>query len=96
MKSLGNGRIPTSLGITAETCRRFALSLPITTLMCGIQTRDNLRQDLAMARAFQPISESEAEQLLATTKAPGSDGKMEPWKTARYGSRHHYKQHENL
>jgi aryl-alcohol dehydrogenase-like predicted oxidoreductase len=93
MKALGGGRIPEQLGIPASTCRRFALSLPIATLVCGIRSQANLRQDLKMARAFRPISQLEMERLLAETETPGSDGKLEPWKTTDYGSRHHREQH---
>jgi aryl-alcohol dehydrogenase-like predicted oxidoreductase len=95
MKALGSGRFPQELGISASTCRRFALSLPITTLVCGIQSRAELRQDLKMARAFEPISQDEIKRLLADTETPGGDGKLEPWKTTDYGSRHHRDQHAN-
>ena len=93
MKALGGGRIPDQLHIPASTCRRFALSLPIATLVCGIKSRENLRQDLEMARAFKPISQDEMKNLLAKTETRGSDGKLEPWKTTDYGSRHHREQH---
>jgi predicted aldo/keto reductase-like oxidoreductase len=96
MKALAGGRIPSELGIAAETCRRFALSLPITTLICGIESRENLRQDLAMARSFRPVTEPEMKKLLAETKGPGGDGKMEPWKTTDYGSRYHREQHADV
>ncbi|MEZ6073747.1 MAG: aldo/keto reductase [Pirellulales bacterium] len=95
MKALGSGLIPSKLGIPADTCRRFALSLPITTLVCGIQSRENLRQDIAMARSFQPIDQEEIAKLLADTRSPASDGKLEPWKSTDYGSRHHREQHAN-
>jgi aryl-alcohol dehydrogenase-like predicted oxidoreductase len=93
MKALAGGLIPTRLGIAAEVCRRFALSLPISTLVCGIATRENLKQDLAMARGFKPMTKEELAELLARTKAPGSDGKIEIFKTTRYGSAYHFKQH---
>ncbi len=93
MKALGGGKIPDELRIPAATCRRFALSLPIATLVCGIKSKADLRQDLEMARSFQPISQGEIEHLLAETKTAGSDGKLEPWKTTDYGSRHHRVQH---
>ncbi len=93
MKALAGGKIPDELKIAAETCRRFALSLPIATLVCGIRTREELRQDVAMARAFEPMTEKELETLLARTKQPGRDGKLEIFKTTRYGSRYHFKQH---
>lgn len=93
MKGLSGGLIPTRLGISAEVCRRFALSLPISTLVCGIRSRDELRQDLAVARRFRPMSEDELAELLAKTKPLGSDGKLELFKTTRYGSEYHFRQH---
>jgi len=93
MKSLGDGRFPRNFRIPASTFRRFALSLPIATLVCGIKSLANLRQDLDMARTFQPISQAEMNRLLAETKTLGSDGRLEPWKTTDYGSRHHREQH---
>jgi aryl-alcohol dehydrogenase-like predicted oxidoreductase len=96
MKSLAGGRIPSVLGIPAATCRRFSLSLPIATLVCGIESRDNLHQDLAMARSFKPISEEEAKELFAHTEERGSDGKLEPWKTTNYGSLYHREQHKDV
>ncbi len=96
MKALAGGLLPGKLDISADLCRRFALSQPITSLVCGIRSREELRQDLAMARTFKPVSEQEMQQLLAQTEQPGSDGKMEPWKTTDYGSRHHRDQHEGF
>ena len=93
MKALSNGIIPEELGITAEMCRRFSLSLPISTLACGIRSRENLRQDLAMARGFKPITQEEIDELLAKTSEPGRDGKLEHYKTTRYGSAYHFRQH---
>jgi predicted aldo/keto reductase-like oxidoreductase len=95
MKALAGGTIPSQLDIPAPICRRYALSLPISTLVCGIRSRENLQQDLAMARSFKPISADEMKELVAQTETSGSDGKMEPWKTTDYGSAYHRKQHEN-
>jgi len=96
MKALGSGIIPKQLGIPAPLCRRYALSLPISTLVCGIQSVENLRQDLAMARSFTPVSEQEMRQLLDQTREPGHDGKLEPWKTTDYGGSYHRKQHAGV
>ena len=93
MKGLGGGIIPRELNISAEICRRFSLSLPISTLVCGIQSRENLRQDLTMARTFKPITEANIEELLDRTAKLGGDGKLERYKTTRYGSSYHFKQH---
>jgi len=96
MKALAGGALPKKVGISAEVCRRFALSLPITSLVCGIRSREDLRQDLAMARKFKPVGEAEMAKLIADTKTPGSDGKLELWKTTDYGGRHHREQHEGI
>jgi predicted aldo/keto reductase-like oxidoreductase len=93
MKSLSNSIIPKEMGLAAEVCRRFALSLPISSLMCGITSRENLRQDLAMARNFKPITGRDLEELLAKTADRARDGKLEPHKTTRFGSAHHFRQH---
>ena len=96
MKGLAGGKLPEALGISAENCRRFSLSLPITSLVCGIQSRENLLQDLAMARQFKPISEQEMSDLIANAEKLGRDGKLEPWKTTTYGSRYHREQHKDV
>ncbi len=95
MKALAGGVIPSQLDISAELCRRFTLTLPISTLVCGISSRENLRQDLAMARDFKPVTQQEIDALLAKTAEPGSDGKLERYKTTRYGSAYHFRQHES-
>ncbi len=93
MKALADGLIPDELGILAEMCRCFSLSLPISTLACGIRSRENLRQDLAMARGFKPVTQEEIDDLLGKTADDGSDGKLEKYKTTRYGSPYHFRQH---
>ena len=96
MKALAGSILPKQVGIPADACRRFALSLPITSLVCGIQSRENLEQDLAVARQFKPVGEAEMKELIASVKEPGSDGKLEPWKSAEYGSRYHRDQHKDV
>jgi uncharacterized protein len=93
MKALAGGVIPSQLNISAELCRRFALTLPICTQVCGITSRENLLQDLAMARDFKPVTQQEINDLLAQTAQSGNDGKLERYKTTRYGSAYHFRQH---
>jgi len=87
MKSLGaqNGRIPRELGWTAEQCRRYTLSLPIAALVCGIQSRENLRQDVAIARNFRRMTGEELLALVAKTEDQATDGHVEAYKTGNYG-----------
>jgi hypothetical protein len=87
MKALAaqKGRIPRELDFSAEECRRYVLSLPVSSLVCGISSRENLRQDLAIARNFQPMTVDEIKALLARSEGPGKDGHVERYKTGNYG-----------
>ena len=95
MKSLGGaGQLVTEVGLSAQLCRRYALTLPISTLVCGIESMGNLEQDVGMARAFAPIPASEQEQLLASVYAEASDGRHEWFKSTQYyDSQYHRDQH---
>jgi len=96
MKALAGGILPDKLGIPAELCRRFALSLPITSLVCGIKSRENLRQDLAAARDFKPLKPEELASTADQYEEPASTGEHEPFKTTNYGSGYHKRQHEGV
>jgi predicted aldo/keto reductase-like oxidoreductase len=94
MKSLACGVLPKEAGIAADVCRRYALSLPISTLVCGITSRENLKQDLAVARGFRPMVPADIERLLAETKEAGKDGRYERFKTTKqYDGPYHRAQH---
>ena len=94
MKALAaqNGRIVRDLGISADFARRYTLSLPIAALVCGIQSRANLRQDIAIARNFKPLTEEEVVEVLAQAKPQARDGHMEAYKIGNYGCDWHHKQ----
>ena len=87
MKALAsqNGRLVRETGISAELARRYVLSLPVTSLLCGIRSRDNLRQDIAIARNFKPLTEQEIKSLVETSKQFSLDGQIEKYKTGDYG-----------
>ena len=85
MKALVVGRLVTELGLDPALCRRYALSLPISTLLCGMETWENIRQDIEMARNFTKLSEEETAMLLAAAAEPAREGKLEPYKINRAG-----------
>ena len=98
MKSLAGGsprgRIPTTTGVTAQECIRYALSLPITSLVVGIESMEDLKQDLAIARDFKPMSGAEKTKLLARVRDDATDGRHELFKsTQQFDGVHHRKQH---
>ena len=95
MKSLGGrGQLVTELGLTAEQCRRYALSLPISTLVCGIESLENLQQDLAIARTFTPMTEAQQRALQDRVYDKATDGRYEWFKsTQSFDSQYHRDQH---
>ena len=73
---------------------RYALSLPISTLICGIQSQENLEQDLAIARDFSPMSVTERKALADSVHEEAGDGRYEWFKTMQtYDSPYHREQH---
>lgn len=98
MKSLAGGfprgRIPSVSGITAQECIRFALSQPITSLVVGISSMEDLQQNVAIARGFQPMSWPEKKRLLLEVREEATDGRHELYKTTQdFDGPHHRRQH---
>ena len=85
MKSLGgNGQFVGVGGVTAQQCRRYALSQQISVLICGMVNDDDLQQDLEIARNFEPMPDAEQEQLLTAIRREATDGRHEYFKTTTY------------
>lgn len=82
MKSMGSGDILKSGVVKAEECLRYALSLPTSVVITGIDSRATLDQALAVGRNFVPLSVQERESLLARTGPAAKDGAHELFKTA--------------
>lgn len=93
MKSLAaqNGRIVKDLNVSADLCRRYVMSLPVATTVCGVQTLEELRDDLKRAQNFKPLTEEEINHLLDIAREPAKDGAIEAYKdmTKYFGCSHH-------
>jgi predicted aldo/keto reductase-like oxidoreductase len=97
MKSLGGGlqgKIPASGLVTAKECLQFALSRPISSLVCGMLNEKDLDQALSVARNFEPLSLEAERELLAKVEEQSGDGHLELFKTSKdFDGPHHRKQH---
>jgi hypothetical protein len=82
MKSLGGGDILKSGAVTAEECLRYALSLPTSVVITGMDKAAVLEQNVALARSFEPVSPEERQGLLARTLNAAQGGKHELFKTS--------------
>lgn len=96
MKALSAGVLPGRLDVPAELCRRYTLSLPVATLVCGIRSREELLQDLAIARDFKPLTEAELNAVAEQHQEKSGSVKNEPYKNPTYGSAYHARQHEGV
>src|SRR4029079_13854540 len=83
MKSLGgDGRVIKRKAARVEDALRYAMSLPVCTTVSGIDSLEVLRQDLAIARRFSPMS-ARARQLYERRVADDArDGRFELYKTS--------------
>jgi uncharacterized protein len=68
--------------ITAEQALRYAMSLPVTVTITGMETMDVLKQNLAIAQGFTPLSEAEMQAIRDQCSQPAGDGRYEPYKTS--------------
>jgi aryl-alcohol dehydrogenase-like predicted oxidoreductase len=82
MKSLGNGIILRSGAVTAIECLHYALNLPTSVVITGVDSMEILDQAVEAARTFRPMGEAEVGALLARTAGAGSRGEFELFKTS--------------
>jgi predicted aldo/keto reductase-like oxidoreductase len=68
--------------LTAEEMLRYAMSLPVLTTICGMDSLDVLRKNIAVARGFQPMSAGEMDALRQRCVAPAADGRFELYKVS--------------
>lgn len=84
MKSLsGNGEAVKKGIVTAQEALRYAMSLPVSTTVSGIDSLEVLRQNLAIARGFQPMAVAEMQALRARCAQYAADGRFELFKTSK-------------
>lgn len=82
MKSLANGILLRSKTVTATECLHYAMSLPTSVVITGIDSLDVLAQNLAAVKSFRPLSDSQLTALLKKTEQAAADGSYEPFKTS--------------
>lgn len=81
MKSMGNGIILKSNTVTAIECLHYALNLPTSVVITGIDSMEILEQAFEAARTFRPMSKAQVKSLLAKTATAASRGEFELFKT---------------
>lgn len=81
MKSMGDPFILKSNTVTALECLHYAMNLPTSVVITGIENMAQLEQAFEAARTFKPMSKAAVTALLAKTEAAAKTGKYELFKT---------------
>jgi aryl-alcohol dehydrogenase-like predicted oxidoreductase len=81
MKPLASGAALKTGVVSATECLHYALNLPTSVVITGMDSMKILDQALEAARTFQAMSEAEVAALLAKTREPALTGRFEGFKT---------------
>ena len=84
MKSLGGEGEPVRKRVVTITeALRYAMSLPVTATVSGIDSLKVLRQNLRIACDFKPMTSEEMQALRTRCAAAAADGHFELYKTSK-------------
>lgn len=83
MKSMASGAIVKNKIASAAECLRYAMSLPVSTVISGMDSMELLQANLRIAQGFTPLSPEEITQLLRQTSQAAADGRYEGFKVDR-------------
>jgi aryl-alcohol dehydrogenase-like predicted oxidoreductase len=81
MKPLGSGIILRSRTASPIECLHYAMNLPTSTVITGVDRIGLLDQAFEAARTFKPMSADELSALLVRTAEAAATGRFEPFKT---------------
>jgi len=91
MKPMGAGAILATGLVKPIECLHYAMSLPVSAVITGIERMDVLYQALEAVRTFSQLSQDQISELLDRTKAAAQNGKYEGFKTtAKYDATAHH------
>jgi len=84
MKSMAEGYLLKTGTVTAVECLHYALDLPTSVVVTGIDSLAILDQALEAVRTFRPLTAEERAALLAKTAQVAAGGRFEPFKTTSH------------
>lgn len=82
MKPMANGIILKSKTVSPMECLHYALNLPTSVVITGVDSMEILDQAFEAAGTFHPLSDTELTALLSKTAKAAAHGEFEPFKTS--------------
>jgi predicted aldo/keto reductase-like oxidoreductase len=80
MKPMANGIILKSKTVTPIECLHYALNLPTSVVITGVDSMKILDQAFEAASTFRPLTSAQVKAILAKTKKAAAYGEFEPFK----------------
>ncbi len=81
MKSMGGTADAIKKGVvTGEELLRYAMSLPVAVTIVGMDSLEVLRNNVAIARGFKPMTDVQMDAIRAKCAPTAADGRFEPYK----------------
>jgi predicted aldo/keto reductase-like oxidoreductase len=84
MKSMGDQIILNSKAVTAVECLHYAMNLPVSVVITGIDSLPILDQAVNAAKSFQALNGAAVSALLAKTRNVAQNGQFELYKTSHH------------
>jgi aryl-alcohol dehydrogenase-like predicted oxidoreductase len=84
MKSMGDSVILKSKVVTPIECLHYAMSLPTSVVITGMDKPERIDQAFEAVKTFEPLSRQQIGRLLAKTKKVALAGKYELFKTSSH------------
>ena len=84
MKSMGDSVILKSGAVTATECLHYAMSLPVSVVITGVDSEEILHQAINAARTAYLVSEQDIAAILARTERLAEQGMFELFKTTTH------------
>jgi len=82
MKTMGGGVLLQSKTVTPIECLHYALNLPTSVVITGMDTTERVDQALEAVRTFKPMNKQQVEALVSKTKDAAAKGEFELFKTS--------------
>ena len=84
MKSVSGNGEPVKQGlVTVEEALRDVLSLPVASLVGGLDSRQVLQQNIGIVWRLMPVTAAEMQQLRTRVARYAMDGRFERFKSSR-------------
>ncbi|MBV9999078.1 MAG: aldo/keto reductase [Verrucomicrobia bacterium] len=82
MKSMGDGLLLKSNTVSPIECLHYAMHLPVSVVITGIDSMQILDQAFEAVRTYEPFNSEQLATLLAKTRQAAASGKFELYKTS--------------